>query len=181
MPTTIETPRLVLRPLAESDLDDLVRGLNNFNVSKMTARVPHPYGADDARAFLALCQAEAEGALRLSIVRREAPRRVIGGVGYEAVDEAGAAELGYWLAEPEWGQGFASEAAAAVRDHGFRRDAFDRLIARYRTDNPASGRVLAKLGFTVTGTTTCGSVAAGDNPATTVALTREAWRSRQEA
>ncbi len=181
MPTILETSRLVLRPLTESDLDDLVRGLNNFNVSKMTARIPYPYGLDDARAFLALCQAEEAGVLRLSIARREAPALVIGGVGYEALDETDAAEIGYWLAEPEWGQGFASEAAVAVRDHAFRHCDFDRLIARYRTDNPASGRILAKLGFTVTGTTTCGSIAAGDNPATEVALTRGAWRSRRDA
>jgi len=179
IPTRIETARLVLRPLAASNLDDLVRALNNFNIAKMTARIPHPYGIDDARAFLALCQTSEEGVLRLSIARRAAPDLVIGGVGYEALDEENAAEIGYWLAEGEWGQGLASEAASAVRDHAFRHCQFDRLIARYLADNPASGRVLAKLGFTVTGSLTCGSIADGDNPATAVALTRADWRARQ--
>ncbi|WP_326946819.1 GNAT family N-acetyltransferase [Amycolatopsis sp. NBC_01307] len=56
-------------------------------------------------------------------------------------------ELGWWIAQPCWGRGYATEATTAVRDHLFVSGFADRLLAIYEPANAASGRVVAKLGF----------------------------------
>ena len=62
--------------------------------------------------------------------------------------------MGYWLGKPFWGQGFATEAAEAVIRHAFEADGFDYLIAGHFSDNPASKRIIEKLGFEPLGTET---------------------------
>lgn len=174
--TVIETDRLILRRPRESDMAALISGLNNFNVSRWTSRIRHPYGEPDAAAFIAHAHADAPGALRLSITRDGV---VIGGIGYEPADTA-EAEFGYWLAEPEWGKGYATEAGRATVDHFFSSGSDEQLIARYRNDNPASGRVLAKLGFEADGDCSCASKAeCGAHAASRVRLTRARWQALQ--
>jgi len=65
---------------------------------------------------------------------------------------SGAVEMGYWIARPHWNQGFATEASRAVIDIA-RTLKLPRLEASHFVDNPASGRVLEKLGFIPTGLT----------------------------
>jgi ribosomal-protein-alanine N-acetyltransferase len=57
------------------------------------------------------------------------------------------AELGYWLAQPAWGHGFATEAAQGAVDFGFRELGLARIYAQVLADNRASLRVLDKLGM----------------------------------
>ena len=73
----IATPRLYLSRHEPWDADALVRGLNNFNVSKWLARVPFPYGLADARDFLALCRENDDRDQRLAITR---DGQLIGGI-----------------------------------------------------------------------------------------------------
>jgi RimJ/RimL family protein N-acetyltransferase len=63
----------------------------------------------------------------------------------------GAVELGYWIARPYWGLGYATEAARAVLDIARHSLRLNRLVAGHFVDNPASGRVLEKIGFRPTG------------------------------
>lgn len=124
----------------------------------MTARVPWPYGLDEARAFLdhvaALSEREAE------FVIIAADTGPIGGIGFEL--HAGATvELGYWLAEPWWNRGYASEAARAVIAHAFEAKGHDRMVSRCVLGNEASRRVLIGAGFRPTGIDTCRSVSTG--------------------
>jgi ribosomal-protein-alanine N-acetyltransferase len=63
-----------------------------------------------------------------------------------------SAELGYYIARDHWGRGIATEAALAITRVGFESFGFLKLTSGYHADNPASGRVLAKLGFTIIGT-----------------------------
>ena len=140
--TTFATSRLLLCPHEPWDGDALVRGLNNFNVSQWTARVPFPYGPADAQSFLGLCRETKADVLRLAITREAA---LIGGIGVED------GEIGYWLAETQWGKGFATEAAHAVTDHAFEVLGLERMVARYRLGNEASRRILLGLGFTELG------------------------------
>ena len=142
MTMTITTKRLLLRPHA--DADDLVRGLSNFNVSRWTSRVPHPYGPADAQAFLA---GQQDGAFRRAIAMRIEPSHLIGGIGYESTAAGGAPELGYWLAEPYWRNGLGKEAAFATVSHAFDDDGHGHLQARYNLGNEGSRRILLGLGF----------------------------------
>ena len=154
----IETARLMLRPLREADLDDLVAEVNDFDMARMTARIPHPYSEKDARAYLAVQNASRQTghAVGLTIEHRG---RLIGGVSIFAMPYR--AELGYWLGRAHWGNGFATEAAQTMLAHGF--DVLNlRLVhCRVACDNPASGRVQRKLGFRRTSFETGRSLARG--------------------
>ncbi len=146
MTTIIETKRLILRPLRADDLDTLTATLNNLSISRNTARIPFPYGRNDAEDFLSLTEKPMNGTLFLSIVRKDGADCVCGGISYENGE---CAELGYWLAEPEWGKGYGREAARAMTDHAFRIARHEALFAGYRTGNEPSRRILEGLGFTV--------------------------------
>ena len=75
---------------------------------------------------------------------------LIGGAGYYR-RPSGAAELGFWLGRPWWGRGYATEAARAVVQHGFANPRLPGFSSAHFIDNPASQRVLAKLGFETVG------------------------------
>lgn len=173
MSTTITTRRLLLRPLARQDLGALVRGLNNFAVSQWTARIPFPYVMEDAEAFLQIASRDEPGTLRLSIML---DRELIGGIGYERAKDQVSAELGYWLAERHWRQGFGREAARAVTAHAFATTDHERLVASYRHGNEASRRILEGLGFRKTGDAMNYSLAVGSEaPVARMELSRADW------
>jgi RimJ/RimL family protein N-acetyltransferase len=169
--TTLTTRRLVMRPPAKTDANALVRGLGNFNVSRWTGRVPHPYGPGDAEAFIAQSLATAEGTLNLMITLNG---EVVGGIGIDG-------ELGYWLAEPWWGRGLATEAARAVTDHAFISLGFVELKASYQLGNDASRRILLGLGFTEAGVGTGFSKARQtETQLMGMGLGRGAWQEQRE-
>jgi RimJ/RimL family protein N-acetyltransferase len=119
----------------------------------MTSRIPWPYALGDAESFLA--DPRPEGGLFCLILSHEgrdggAPA-LVGGIGVRPAERGD--ELGYWLTPDAWGRGYATEAGRAVL--GMARHALGcrRLVASHYVDNPASGRVLRKLGFRPTGRT----------------------------
>lgn len=143
------TERLLLRPGWAEDAPALARAIGDEAIVRNLATAPWPYRLDDARAFLA-AERGPENASFLIFRRTLGAPQLVGGVGI-GPDPAGHIELGYWIARDHWGLGYASEAARAViriaRD-GLR---LQRLRAGHFLDNPASGRVLRKLGFRPTG------------------------------
>ncbi|WP_440979225.1 GNAT family N-acetyltransferase [Sphingomonas pseudosanguinis] len=141
----LATPRLALRRPAEHDVAAIVSIVGDWEVARRLARVPHPCGPDDARFFLERV-VPAEWVWAITLGDED---RLIGAVGL--TPEEGTAELGYWLAPAHWGQGIATEAARAVVDFGLEHLGLARLTSGYFEENPASGRVLAKLGFVETG------------------------------
>lgn len=137
--------RLFLRPAFQEDWAAIKACLEaDQEIVRNLARAPWPYGEDAARAFVAL-----EQNARLPHFLVTLPGEgVIGSAGLGGQD--GAPELGYWIARDYWGQGYATEAAGAVLRIACTLG-HHRIIAGHFTDNPASGRVLAKLGFEPTG------------------------------
>jgi ribosomal-protein-alanine N-acetyltransferase len=148
----IETNRLVMRPWAESDIPALIPLIGTHEVAATTLRIPHPYTHDDAVAFLRHCrELDEEGAgLRLAVLLRDGAT-LCGGVGLVADQKHSHAELGYWLGVPYWGKGYATEAARAVVEYGFKELKLHRIFASHFPSNPASGRVLQKIGMTYEG------------------------------
>ena len=144
------TPRLLLRPGWMEDAPALAGAINDPAVLRNLARVPSPYGIKDAQAFLALPHHPHMPRL-LAFTRTRGAPRLIGGCGLHP-DENGAPELGYWIARPYWGLGFATEAARAVVGMA-RASGVGNIRAGHFADNPASGNVLRKLGFCFTGET----------------------------
>ncbi len=146
---TLETARLRLRPFAADDAEALVRGLSEKAVADGTLRVPHPYPPERAQEFLAdlAPRFEAGKAIQWAITRRE-DGRLVGGVGLTLARAHHKAELGYWIARDCWGQGFATEASAAVIAFAFGPLGLHRVDAHCYVENPASAAVMRKLGMT---------------------------------
>lgn len=141
----LETSRLLLRPSEEDDIPALLPLIGDIDVARNLSRVPHPYGEPDAHAYLALAREQrlAGTDFNFAIVRK-ADGVYMGGCGLHL--RGGEWEFGYWLGKPYWGLGYATEAARRLLAHAFGILRLEQLIAVYFHDNPASGRVLAKLG-----------------------------------
>ena len=135
------TERLLLRPGWAEDAPALAAAIGDEAIVRNTARVPWPYALGDAEQFLAL---PAEPLRPRFLILQRCDGALIGGIGLMGADQA---ELGYWIARPHWGQGYATEAGRAVVDIADASLRLPRLVASHAIDNPASGRVLAKLGF----------------------------------
>lgn len=139
----LNTDRLILRPLSKDDAAAFVALAGDIAVARMTSDIPHPLDRSRALAWLA----PSKGEVRFAI---DHGGRMIGSAGYFS-REPGVAETGFWLGRDWWGRGFATEATRAVVHHAFTEGGIETLTSSHFTDNPASGRVLAKLGFEPTG------------------------------
>lgn len=144
---TLETERLLLRAFALEDASRLKELAGAREVASTTLTIPHPYENGVAEAWIE-SQAEAwEKGKRLSLAVTAGQEGLVGAMGLHVVLEHRRAELGYWIGVPYWGRGYATEAARAVMDYGFGALGLHRIVARHFPRNPASGRVLAKLGM----------------------------------
>ena len=140
------TEHLLLRPGWAEDAPALARAIGDERIVRNLARAPWPYGEDEAAAFLAQMD---EAPLPVFLVTTRSNARIVGAVGF-AYAPSGEIELGYWIARDAWGRGYATEAARAAIEIA-RTLGWSRLEAGHFVDNPASGRVLEKLGFKATG------------------------------
>ena len=148
--------RCTLRPWRRGDEPSLVRHANNRNVSRnLRDRFPYPYTAADADAWIS-SQVDQSPPTSLAIVVHEVAGlrgEVVGGIGVQLRDDERrrTAEIGYWLAEPFWGRGIASEALRAMTAYAFEQFDLTRLEAGVFSWNPASARVLEKCGYVIEG------------------------------
>ena len=143
----LKTKRLTLRPADAADAQAIAALANDHRVAENTLRIPHPYGLADARAFIrAATAADGETVFLIALADGE----LIGACGIATL-AAGQPEIGYWLGVRFWGQGYATEAAAAVVEHAFLNAGHEFLLAGARITNYTSRRVLEKCGFEWTG------------------------------
>lgn len=143
------TERLLLRPGWSEDAPALFQAIADERIVRNLANAPWPYSFADAEAFLARGRGAYDPRF-LIFLRTDGAPRLVGGIGFGRMP-SGETEFGYWIARPFWGRGFATEAGRAVV--AIARDSLrlKRIDAGHFIDNPASGRVLAKLGFRPTG------------------------------
>jgi RimJ/RimL family protein N-acetyltransferase len=143
----LKTERLLLRAPRPADAKAIAMLANDRRIADNTSRLPHPYRLADAEGFIASVNKVAGEA---SFVITTPDGDLIGccGIGSLREDEP---ELGYWLGVPFWDNGYATEAARAVLDHGFADLGHDVILGGARISNPASRRVLEKCGFQWTG------------------------------
>lgn len=167
------TERLVMRPPHEEDVPELAELAANRRVAEMLARMPHPYGEREARAFVERSRTGGAGCTyALTLAETGA---FIGCAGLDARN--GALELGYWVGEPFWGNGYATEAAHALVDLAFRVTDIDRLAVACRVTNAGSRRVIHKCGFQFAGQGMMDSIVAGRVPVERYTLDRRTWVS----
>jgi len=149
---TLRTDRLVLRGFVPGDAARVQELAGAREVASTTLTIPHPYADGVAEAWIEGHSKAWENRERLALAVTTASDGLIGAVGLELVPEHRRAELGYWIGVPYWNRGFVTEAATALLDYGFGELGLHRVVARHFPRNPASGRVLRKLGMTHEGT-----------------------------
>ena len=136
----MRSKRLTYRPLVAADAGRIAALAGEWDIARMTSRIPHPYSLIDADLWIASLETD-------EFVRGlELEGELIGAVGYIETDER-EAEIGYWIGKPWWGNGFATEAARTLLAYCFQEAGYRRLTCGHFVDNPASARVISKLGF----------------------------------
>ncbi|MCG3179847.1 MAG: putative ribosomal N-acetyltransferase YdaF [Phycisphaerae bacterium] len=149
----LRTARLVLRPFTMEDGPRVRELAGDQRIAETTLHIPHPYPDGAAEEWIAKHQ-EAFDAGRMAVfaVTLSETGELIGSIGLEIRRQHNHAEMGYWIGADYWGRGYCTEAARAVVDYAFDELGLVRVHAHYLARNPASGRVMQKLGMRHEGT-----------------------------
>jgi 8-oxo-dGTP diphosphatase len=152
----LTTARLRLRPLQSEDAPAVRACVSSAAVATRTIDIPHPLPEGAESIFLReVLDDHATGRGLVCAVERQEDGAFIGACGLLRLDrDAGTVEAGYWLSEPYWKQGYASEALAAMLGYAFDALKVRRVLAHAMADNAPSLRVLERAGFTLLGTET---------------------------
>ena len=144
----IESKRLILRSWEENDINDLVEGLNNINVSKWLARVPFPYTINDGKDFINYTKSLDENKnISLAIVLKE-NNKVIGGTEITNINiKDGTAGGGIWLNEKFQKNGYGLEAFYTKIKYSFEELGLRRIENGYFPNNEKSHKMQLKLGY----------------------------------
>jgi [ribosomal protein S5]-alanine N-acetyltransferase len=149
---TLNTKRLILRPFVPSDAAELRRLAGAPEVAATTLRIPHPYPRDYAERWIG-GQGEffetGAGVIFAIVRRRDAA--LVGCVSLECDADNRSAELGYWIGVPYWNRGYATEAARMTVAFGFAYFGLHAVKSSHFGSNPASGRVMEKIGMRLEG------------------------------
>ena len=155
------TQRLTLRPGWLEDAPALAAAIAHEDVAMKLARLPWPYTLAHAEAWLGSPPTPGNHPLLVFAHDRGAMPELVGGVGLHPTETE--LEIGYWLTPTAWGRGYATEAGGAVVQMARHALGQRRVSAYHHLDNPASGKVLRKLGFTETGHARRHSLARGED------------------
>ncbi len=151
MRNIIETERLTLRPLSLSDAPLFSRYASEWDICRMTGSIPYPFPVISAEFKIMHMMSQKRRGLALPYAITLDGGDIIGIMDLFRRHRNADYELGYWVGRPFWGQGYASEAARTLMLEAQSSLGVDQFIAGVYVDNPASMRVLEKLGFTSTG------------------------------
>lgn len=147
----LQTSRLLLRPVVEADAPAIRLFSRERDVAVWTGSKPHPYPDEEADAFIekvVTSERNGEAICRGIVVSSRGPRSDVVGVTFLKRDDVNRnGYVGYHLAKPEWGQGFGTEAAAALVDFAFEKLDYVRVWSSCFADNDRSAHVLSKLGL----------------------------------
>jgi RimJ/RimL family protein N-acetyltransferase len=146
---TLQTARLVLRPLTLQDASNLSHLAGRREIADTTVSIPHPYSEEQARQWIAeTADLFAKRKSAVFVMESKSKGMLAGTIGLRDIDaEHLQAELGFWVAVECWGQGYATEAARAVVAFGFEQLSLNRIYAHHMVRNPASSRVLTRIGM----------------------------------
>jgi [ribosomal protein S5]-alanine N-acetyltransferase len=167
----LKTPRLILRPFANSDLDDLSSLTANADFMRFSLGV---FSREQTAAFLDRVRARDQATLpsQFALILRS-NQKLIGYCGFflQTMDGVEELEIAYRLDPSYWGEGLATEAVCAVRDHAFDDLHLARVISLIHLDNIASRRVAEKNGMTAERETIFRGF-----PTIVFGISREQWR-----
>ncbi|MGG0718738.1 GNAT family N-acetyltransferase [Robertmurraya massiliosenegalensis] len=150
---TIETERLLLRLLKKSDAENVLLLCDNYNIFKSTLNLPYPYTLDCALTWIANHEQNFEvDKMYEYAITDKMNGQLYGAIALSNHHQHKNGELAYWIGEPFWGNGYATEAAGAMIEFAFKVKDFHRVYARYFGSNPASGKIMKKCGMVYEGT-----------------------------
>lgn len=142
---------IILRHWRIEDRDALARYANNRKVwINLSDPFPFPYTRGNAEGWIAMCAGEGDPQLQFAI---DLKGEAIGSIGIKRLLEQHqrAVEVGYWIGEPFWGKGIASEVLRRVTEYAFATLGAERIQAQVFASNLASARVIEKNGYTFEG------------------------------
>ena len=149
----LESDRVRLRPFVEEDAARVQSLAGDYAIADTTLNIPHPYEEGMAEQWIGGHRELFEAVTHvIYAVTDKANSELLGTVGLTIERRFNKANLGYWIGKPYWGRGFATEAAGVVVAYGFRELGLHRVASMHIVRNPASGRVMQKLGMQYEGT-----------------------------
>jgi RimJ/RimL family protein N-acetyltransferase len=142
----LKTPNLILRPWREKDAECLYHFAKNPKIGPIAGWPPHE-SVEDSLNIIKTVFSKRE---TYAIIRDDIPIGCVGLLFHPDTNHwwgEGSAELGYWIAEEYWGNGYAAEASLPLIERAFDELDVNVIYASYRCENAQSKRVLEKLGF----------------------------------
>lgn len=144
----LESNRLILNRIRLSDVEKIVEYAGNIKIARYTLNIPHPYNEEDAVFWI---NSANQGYLNKTqftfAIRLKESGVFIGGVGLKINKRFNRSELGYWIGEPYWNQGYASESVGRMLVFGFKELKLNKIYATHLIENPASGKVMMNNGM----------------------------------
>ncbi|HEY9880868.1 MAG TPA: GNAT family N-acetyltransferase [Leptolyngbyaceae cyanobacterium] len=148
---TLYTERLILRPFTLADAPTVQHLAGEREIAARTLAIPHPYPDGLAAAWIRTHPKEFAAGAAVNFAITLIDNTLCGAIGLGLFPENRLAELGYWIGKPYWGNGYCTEAAKAILEFGFKDLNLNRVQSTHYTDNPASGRVMQKIGMSYEG------------------------------
>lgn len=143
-----ETTRLCVRPFRISDGSDVERLAGAPEVAATTLHIPHPYPAGLGAKWIATHGEQfAKQEMATWAIELRSSGELVGAFSARLHQTDRRSELGYWIGVPFWGHGYTAEAGIVIRDYLFHEWGLQRIYAQHFVGNPASGRVMQKLGM----------------------------------
>ena len=145
---TLDTERLILRPFGLADAADVQRLAGDRSIADTTLNIPHPYKDGMAQEWISKHQSDFDQGKGVTFaITRRTDALLTGAMSLMSMATGHQAELGYWIGRPYWNQGFCTEAGKTILGYAFSELRLVRVHSNHFTRNPASGRVMLKLGM----------------------------------
>lgn len=175
----LETNRLLLREWQTGDIDDLVDGLNNIEVSKWLAYIPYPYTTEDAKNWVEFCSGNPVGAYYFAI-ELKSEKKVIGGTSLEKIHtgQGISGGGGIWIHAKYHGFGYGAEAFGKRIEFAFRQLNLRRLENGFFDGNTSSWKMQERFGYKIEGKRRKGFLCMANGEykdEITTALLKEEW------
>ena len=141
------TKRLLLRKFRTDDIPDIQKMAGNFKVAEMTLNIPHPYTYEMAEIWISEHQRKMSTGTQVTYaITNISDGQLVGSISLIEIQNK-EANLGYWIGEQYWGNGYCSEAAVRLMAYAFGELELQRICARHLAINPASGKVMINAGM----------------------------------
>ena len=137
----LRTDNLVIKKPSKDDLNSLIKGLNNWNISKWLVNVPYPYTINHAKLWLKKTH---EDNYSFNIFLK---KKLIGGISITNKKNTTKPELGYWIGEDFWGKGYAHESCINLKHYFFSNTSHNIIYASHMKGNIKSKKILMNIGF----------------------------------